>query len=457
MPKNKFPDALGQSPSPLGSIQPVNIPCVIIALSVALVASPSFVWSASNGPLVKPIAITGKRVLDVRNSRVLTKSAVLVNGKKIDGIVPLSQLPARVETIDLGDSTIMPGWIDAHVHLLIDGEDYQTKFLTRTSADESLIALHQAQRLLRLGWTTVRVAGDASLSYPAVAVRRQIEQGTFVGPRIVGAGHYMSVTGGGGDINFLSHEQKIHAEGLVVDGPDAFRKSVREEIKNGSDWIKLLVTGAFMAAGNNPKDVHMSDAEIRAVVEEAQQRSIPVMAHAHSAEGIKRAIRAGVRTIEHATFIDDEGIALLIKTGAYAVPTLAIDGYYAKYMADSQAPSPLLHLIEKMREQFEARLRMLFASRANIGFGTDLGGYAHPEFNVEEFVMRGRLGADLMAILRSATLINARMLGLDKQIGSLEAGKAADIVAVKGNPVKDIEAVRNLNFVMKDGEIIRRE
>ena len=274
------------------------------------------------------------QLIDGKSERPIKNAGVLIEGDRIVAVGGPDVIPAGTEVIDLGTATLMPGFIDAHVHPLIQRDSYQTYHMRWSSAYKALVGLQAVQRELENGWTSLRIPGDADVYYAHLEIRRAIQEGRFVGPRIAGAGHYISVTGGGGDVNFTSPEQSVIADGLVVDGPDEMRKAVREEIKNGSDWIKLLVTGAFMSVGDNPAHVHFSPEELNAAVEEARRREVPVMAHAHAAEGIKQAVRAGVRSIEHGTFMDDEAIDLMVENGVYLVPTLYIGEYFIEKGSD---------------------------------------------------------------------------------------------------------------------------
>ena len=238
-------------------------------------------------------------------------------------------VPKDIRLIDLGNSTLMPGLINAHEHPLLHENDYQTAHLKSSSAYKALIGLKTHQGLLASGWTTIRVMGDGDVFYANQDIKKAIENKIFIGPRITGAAHYISITGGGGDINYMSPEQKPLPDGLIADGPQEIIKAIRKEIKYGSDWIKIMVTGAFMSVGDNPENVSFSPEELKAAVDEAKRHGIPVAAHAHATEGINQAIRAGVRSIEHGTYLDEESISLMVKYGTFYVPTIYVGDYYA--------------------------------------------------------------------------------------------------------------------------------
>ena len=250
-------------------------------------------------------ALVAAHVIDGRSDTLSAATVVLVDGDHISAMGDRSIIPAGAEVVDLGDATLMPGMINAHEHPLMYTSDYQNALLASSSAYKALMGLAGLQRLLLAGWTGVRVMGDADVYYANQDLRRAIDGGVFLGPHITGAGHYISITGGGGDINYLSPEQTVHPDGLIADGPEEIRKAVRTEIKYGADWIKLLVTGAFESVGDDPRNIAFSPEELRAAVEEASRHGVPVAAHAHATEGIKQAVAAGVRSIEHGTYVDD--------------------------------------------------------------------------------------------------------------------------------------------------------
>lgn len=394
------------------------------------------------------------RLITGRDEAPLQNRVILVEGESIVAITGEGPIPAGYSLIDLSEYTVLPGLIDAHVHPLIYGDDYQANHLKGSSAFNALRGLKTVQDWLLEGWTTLRIAGDADVQYAHLEIRNAINSGLFPGPRIFGAGHYLSVTGGGGDINFLSPEQQVTPDGLIVNGPDEVRKAVREEIKYGSDWIKLLVTGAFMSAGDNPQSVHFSDAELEAALDEARLRGVPVMAHAHSTEGIKKAIRAGVRSVEHGTFLDDECIGLFLEHGTYLVPTLSVGGYFLEEASESQALSKAYQLHVKYKESTEKMLKKAIARGVKIGVGSDNVGFP-PYFAAREFRYLTELGMTPLQAIRAGTQVNAELLGQQDHIGILEVGKFADIIATKGNPLDDITELARVRFVMKGGEVVK--
>ena len=298
------------------------------------------------------------------------------------------------------------------------------------------------------------MAGDADVAYGVTDLKKALDQGLFEGPQLCGAAHYISVTGGGGDAGFISAEQTIVPDGLIVDGEDEMRRAVRREIKNGSDWVKLLATGAFMTAHDNPEDTHMSYAEIATAVEIAKRMGVPVMAHAHSAMGIKECVRAGVRSIEHGTFIDPEGVDAMVEHNAYLVPTLYIGDYYIEREADNPAFRKMIDLSRKHRRRYFACIGAAIAAGVKVAVGVDFGD-EDPRLGTGEFACLVEAGMTPMQAIQAGTRVGAELLGWDQRIGTLETGKTADIIAVAGNPLEDISRMAHVDFVMRAGECFR--
>jgi imidazolonepropionase-like amidohydrolase len=381
------------------------------------------------------------------------------------------ELPVGVEVLDLKQHMLMPGLIDGHSHPTIWSDDYQMNHLKRSSSFKALRAAKRVQQCLYHGWTTIRSAGDADELYPLWDVRRAIEHGMYPGPRLCGAGHYISITGGGGDLNFIPAERCkcMHADGKIVDGPEEMRRAVREEVKFGSDWIKIMVTGAFMSSGDNPSDVHMSSEEIEMAVNEAARLGVPVMAHCHSADGIVAALDAGVRSIEHATFIDERGIQLALENSAFVVPTLFIGDYFDHHAAPTGALSKMLDIQNRTRAKQEECMRNLVASGIPIVCGTDYCGWS-PELNVRELECLAEY-MEPIEVLKAATSNAADMLNWGQKLGRIRKGLCADLIAVRlppdtstvssGSSISsdlssfDMRCMRDVEFVMLNGDVIR--
>ena len=407
-------------------------------------------------PTYAATVLTADRLIDGRSLQLIKNAVVLVVGDRIVAIGDRTIIPPGANIVDLGDATLLPGLINAHEHPLMHSDDYQTAHLTTSSAYKGLMALSGLQRLLLAGWTGVRVMGDADVFYADQDLRRAIDAGVFIGPRIAGAAHYISITGGGGDVNFFSTEQNVKPDGLVADGPDEIRKAVRNEIKYGSDWIKLLVTGAFQSVGDNPRNVAFSPEELKAAVDEANRHGVPVAAHAHATEGIKQAVAAGVRSIEHGTYIDDEAIEMMVKQGTYFVPTVYMGDYYSegeKLRAQDKNDDYMIN----GRAQFLNAISRAHRAGVKVVVGLDLGaGAVDPSIYVREMAMFVEAGISPMDAIQAGTRVPAEMLGWGERLGTIEPGMLADIIAVPGNPLEDIGQLERVSMVMMGGKLIKR-
>lgn len=426
-----------------------------LALACLALSSPTHASPAADAAAPAATGITTLRcgtLIDGRSATARRDVAIRIENGRITAVGPF--VPDAVATvIDRSQDTCLPGLIDAHAHVLIKTDDYQVDHLRRSSAYKALRGLKVVQEMLRSGWTTVRILGDADVFYAHLDVRTAIQEGLFVGPRITGAGHYFSITGGGGDLNLVAPEHRVVGDGLVVDGVDAARKAVREEIKHGSDWIKVLASGAMMSAGNDPTKAHFSPEELRAIVEEATRLGVPVAAHAHSAAGIKAAVLAGARSIEHGTFIDDEGIGLMKERGVYLVPTLYVGDYYLAEQPDSEAQAKMNALTRTYRAQHIAAVRKAIKAGVHIGVGTDHVGFPVQQ-GVRELPLLVEAGMTPMQAIQAATRVNAELLGWQGSVGTVEAGKLADVIAVPGDPLRDLSVLERVSFVMLGGRVV---
>lgn len=401
--------------------------------------------------------ITGAAVLDGTGAAARQGWAVLVGQGRILDIVPEAHVPEGPPRIDLTGLTLMPGLIDTHVHLLgqrtMDNRDM-------TFVGEGLRAVRATAdmgRLLQAGITTVRDCG----SYTALALKVAVNEGTIPGPRVVACGRFIERTGGADDAPYMpvawAQEGGPWAPRLA-DGPDEVRKAVREQLRAGADWIKTCTTGAVTTQVlSNPNILEWSDAEIFALVEEAHRLGARVAVHAHANAGIGLAIAAGADSIEHGTYLDDETAQLMADRGMYLVPTCFVSHAIANHGAEYGTPD---WVITKIREIMVARRASIAAAMkygVPIAMGTDIGGQnlmPHGR-NAEELALLVSYGLSNADALVAATLGAARCIGLEDEIGSIAEGKVADLIAVEGDPLRDIHAVERVKFVMKDGNVVR--
>ena len=405
--------------------------------------------------IAERLALVPDALIDGLSDKPQKNRAVLIEGDTIVDVVNVDTLTPDVRQITLPGQTLMPGLINGHEHPLIYGDNYQNVHLSGSSAYKTLLGLAALQGMLQHGWTTVRVMGDADVYFGNQDIARAVSEGVHQAPRITGAGHYLSITGGGGDINYLSPEQAMISDGYIVDGAMEVRRAVRREIKFGSDWIKILVTGAFHSVGDDPKNVALSPDELAEAVAEANRHGVPVAAHAHANAGINQAIEAGVRSIEHGTYLDAHSIELMVEHGTFLVPTIYVGDYYAgtdKLLAQEKNDDVYLNY----RDEWLSLIGQAHRAGVKVVVGSDLGGYnIDPRAYAREIAVLIEAGLSPMAAIKAATSVAADMLQWSGQVGSVQAGRWADLIAVSGNPLTDLSLLENPAFVMKGGEIVR--
>jgi imidazolonepropionase-like amidohydrolase len=400
--------------------------------------------------------VTADRLVDGRGN-LFEPGAVLVRGERIVAVGEAARSAGADRTIDLGDATLLPGLIDLHTHLT-DAEDayWEEVLTTTTPAQAALYGAANALTTLRAGFTTVRDMGP-TWSFTDVDLRDVIDRGVLPGPRMIVAGNYVSATGGAGDARQFSIYVDVPTVQNLADGPDEVRKAVRTNLKNGADFIKILATGAVLSQGIPPGAQQYSDEELEVAVVEAGRWGRSVAAHAHGAEGIKAAIRAGVRTIDHGSMMDEEALEMLRETDrTYYVPTLYVGVIVPRDGAALGIPEEQIQRSTEMMRYRNATFRRALEAGLTIGFGTDAGVFQHGH-NAREFEIRVENGEDPMDAISAATSINARILGREEDIGSLESGKYADVIAVPGNPLDDVTTMERVFWVMKGGVVHRSD
>jgi imidazolonepropionase-like amidohydrolase len=400
------------------------------------------------------IAVHAGHVLDVRNGKMLADQVLLIDSGKIvaNGAATEVKVPAGATRIELPNATVLPGLIDAHTHLTFDPQfGYET--LAISVPREALIGAKNARTTLLAGFTTVRNVGASG--YTDVALRDAINAGDIPGPRMLVSGPALGITGGHCDNNMLPFEYHAVGDG-VADGIAAVQHKVRENIKYGVDVIKVCATGGVLSLGDNPQASQYTLEEMKAIVADAHRLGRKVAAHAHGAEGIRWAAEAGVDSIEHGSYIDDAGIAVMKEHGTYLVPTLYLGDWMIDNAGLTRLPPPLLAKAKDVIPAARQHIAHAFASGVKVAFGTDAAVYPHG-LNAHEFAVMVKLGLTPLQAIQAATLNAADLLGWSGKVGTLEPGAWADIVAVDGDPIKDVTTLERVKFVMKGGGVVKNE
>lgn len=395
------------------------------------------------------------RLLDTRAGTTVSPGMLRVEGERITAVGQRIEVPAGATLIDLGDATLLPGLIDLHTHLTNRmGVHWEDGLLTTTPAHDALWGAYNARLTLLAGFTTCRDMGP-TWPYVDIELRKAIDQGAVPGPRLLVAGAYVSSTGGAGDARQFSPYVDVPLANYLADGPDEVTKAVRTHLKQGADFIKILATGAVLSKGIPPGAQQYSDAEIEAAVVEARRWGRVVAAHAHGAAGIKAAIRLGVRTVDHGSELDDEAVSLLKNNRAtYYVPTLWTTEYVLTEGARNNVPASEIERSRQIQEKKMAGFRRALAAGIPIGFATDAAVIPHGK-NAHELLVRTSLGESPLAALTAATRLNSEIIGWNDRVGTLEVGKFADVIAVPGDPLRDISVMERVGFVMKGGIVYR--
>ena len=400
-------------------------------------------------------ALVPDRVFDSERGRMLENHAVVIDGDRIEEVVPAATVVPEQDTTPLPGYTLLPGLIDVHTHLAMPLDNGQgfASLVQRSQAEDALLGVKHAAETIGAGFTTVRDIG-AWRAFTDVALRDAIDGGWVDGPRMMCAGAFVTCPGGGGDITGLAVDiDSVLPRELrfgVTSGVDQMRSNVRQILRYGADFIKVLATGAVLTSGTNPGAPELTEDELQAAVETAAESGTHVAAHAHGTEGIKRAMRAGVRSIEHGSMLDDEAIELMIANDTYLVADL-YDGDYILENGPSMGYSDeVLRKTEMTNDSQRAGFRKAVEAGVLIAFGTDACVYPHGD-NGLQFSYYANNGLTAAQTIQSATRWAAELMGWEDRVGSLSAGTYADIVAVKGNPLDDITLLENVDGVMKGG------
>jgi imidazolonepropionase-like amidohydrolase len=398
-------------------------------------------------------------LLDSVSDAPKKEMTVVINGDRIMSVEKGYTKPADGDKIiDLKNATVTPGWIDCHVHL--DGQSSPTTYTEWTSlepGDYALRAQFYAKKTLLAGFTTVRNLGDNKGS--TYALKKAIAAGWVDGPRIYTAGKSLATTGGHADPTNGRNRELMGDPGVdlgVINSPDEGRKAVRQHYKEGADVIKITATGGVLSNAANGQNAQFTPEELKAIIDTAHDYGLKVAAHAHGSEGMKRAVEAGIDSIEHGTFMTDEIIALMKAHGTYYVPTISAGKFVAeKAKIPGYFPPLVVPKALATGPVIQATFKHAWESGVKIAFGTDQGVAPHGE-NAMEFVYMTEVGMPVVAAFKSATIEAAKLIGIDKDAGTIEAGKWADLVAVPGDPLADIKLVMKPSFVMKAGVVYKQ-
>ena len=428
---------------------------------VALVLVLGALLAAPDKP--RPILLKAARLFDGRSDRVIAPGVLLVRGTIIEAAGSNVQVPEDAQIIDLGDATLLPGFMDAHTHITadhpIDYKQAELDKMKKTTAEKALDAAEIARKTLMAGFTTVRDLGSSE--FIDVGLRNAIRNGKVPGPRMLVSVHAIGAIGGHCDpsggyrYGEFSHESGI-AEGIGT-GPEAMRAIVRFNIKYGADVIKTCATGGVLSESDDVDTPQLTQAELNALVDEAHSLKRKAAAHAHGAEGIKRAIRAGIDSIEHGTFADGEALDMMKARGTFLVPTLMASQGLRETLASASYIPPVIAAKAKVAmAAIDSMVEKAVAKGVRIGLGTDAGVYPHGR-NAEEFGQLVGHGMRAIDALRAGTSVDAELFGIAARVGILEPGKLADVAAVPGNPLDDIRLTQKVKFVMKEGTVYRND
>ncbi|MEQ1352684.1 MAG: amidohydrolase family protein [Candidatus Acidiferrum sp.] len=425
--------------------------CLACAFLLALLVS---VQAQTNPPSTDgkttTTAVLAGHLIDVRSGHVSTNAYIIIEKERIARID--SAAPKDIRIIDLSKYTVVPGLIDCHAHVLGNPKDQSSASpLRMSSAQATIWGVHSLSIWLEHGFTALRDAGEPDIGYGQLALRNSVERGLIRGPRMVSAGNFLSLTGGHGDIDVLAPDRSLPRATNIADTVDQVGPAVRRDIKFGADWIKLMATGGVMDPISDYTVQELSEEQMAKAVEIAHRAGKKVMAHAEGSAGIKAAVRAGVDSIEHGTVLDEEGATLMEQHGTWLVPTLFCFQHDMETgLSQGRDPVSFAKGVAILKEQGPAFKRAL-DHHLKIAYGVD----DDVDFVSKEFGALVRGGMTPIEALRAATVNGAELLGRSKDIGTIEPGKYADIVAVDGDPLSDITVMEKVTFVMKGGEVYK--
>jgi imidazolonepropionase-like amidohydrolase len=429
-----------------------------VALLIWILAMATGICAAQGKPPAAPpaeIAIHAGKVLDVRTGKYAADQIIWIEGERIKAIGSAAEMsakiPAGAKTIDLSQSTVLPGLIDCHTHLTMTPYDSGLSGVRVSYPRMALTGARNARVTLEAGFTTVRNLGASG--YSDVALRDAINAGDVIGPRMLVSGPPLSITGGHGDANFLAPQFNWSDDG-VADGVDGVQKKVREDIKYGADVIKFMATGGVLSEGDNPAVAQYSEEEMKSIIDTAHSLGRKVAAHAHGSGGIKLAVLAGVDSIEHGSYINDEDIALMKEHGTYLVPTVYLEDWLLENVTTLGLTPNMIQKANTVLPIAQQNLSHAFKSGVKVALGTDAAVYPHG-LNAHEFGKMVEMDLTPLQSIQAGTVNAADLLGWSDRVGTLEAGKFADLVAVDGDPVANVRVLENVTFVMKGGAVVK--